>query len=940
MKSFIQTSLSMLLLMALSVAYAGNTGKIAGRVIDKETKEPLPGVNVTIIGTNFGASTDIEGRYYILNVPVGSYEVRAAYIGYAIVTVQNVRVAPDLTTEMNFDLPSEAIQLEPITVTAERPLIQKDATASVAVIEAATLQALPVNNFTQAMVLLTGFVQSQNGGDNGIHLRGGRTGEILFMVDGVPVNDPLYGGFGSDVARLGVASLNVLSGGFNAEYGQAQSGIVNVVTQEGTSQYKGFLRFGTDRVGIKSNDWGTMREELSLSGPIPFLPEGSKFFVSGDHLFTRTYLNKVTGPKYTTPGGREIQNNFTFGLYDKQFRTNAKVTLTPMPSLRVQVGAVHTRTEAKNYNHYFKELQEFNGITRTQSLMTNASVSHALSEQTFYELKYSYFERRNQHFLYEEQLKGDHRRIFSPTTNAFGFDSTSNYEFAGRFKFTLLVDDAAYQRVPLTDNAVAGPGNTVIWKATKDLKPADVVLFPAGTLVTKDVAAALAQRGVTNVNVIVPSTDDYFQNAKTKTTTLSGNITSQIDAHHLVKLGFEYRAHSIRDRWISGVNSAWDHITGLDVQSFYKRHGQITEYKFKPVQFAAYVQDKIELEDIIINVGLRYDYLDPKAPNTYKVIGVDKTGEDKASKKMRISPRLGFSHPVTERSKIHFSYGQFFQYPDFNFLYRRYNQNVPNYVDLSRGYEPPIGNPNLKPEVTHAYQVGGEYIFTDDLVGGLTVFYKDTYDYIATKRSRSGAYDFTEVVNLDYANSRGIEISLRKRFNNNYSFSLNYTLSRAEGNADNWQTHFNEAYTASVTGLVPPSNTVTLSWDQPHTLNFDLTYTQETWGVSVIGSFGSGLPYTPTDPRGTYIGEINSGRQPWTGKVDMRIHKTFPLGFTSVTLFTDITNLLNKRNVLNVFDSSGKPDYSTNPNTSTENAQRPHWYGPPRHVQIGVDVSF
>ncbi len=938
--------LAVVIISLAVVATAGITGKIAGRIQDQQTREPLVGATVIIVGTTYGSSTDVEGRYFILNVPAGTYDVRVAYVGYTSMAISNVRVAPDLTTELNADLSQSTVELQAVTVSAERPLIQKDATSSVSIVEAQTLRSLPINSALEALTLQAGFVVSNNGsalaGDDGIHLRGGRTGEVLYMIDGVAVNDPLFGGLGSDVARLGVASLNVVSGAFNAEYGQAQSGIVNIVTQEGSQQYQGMARFATDRFGVESNDWGTTRMEATLSGP---LISGATLFVSGDYLFTRTYLNESTGPLYYSPGGRRIQNEFDFGLFTKRSRANAKLTFTPFQSVKMTVGGVYTATDGKAYTHAFKEYPEFNGFDYTRSLMANANVTHTLSPQTYYELKYSYFRRAYQHYLYEEQKDRNFNRIYAANSNTFAFDSTSNYEFNGWSDFVLLVEDAADQRQPITEYVVRTSSKSLALR--EEPEAGDVVLAVPGQTLSASLAGDLRTAGIVTIHVLVPPTDDTYQDSKSTTHTISASLTSQINSWNLVKLGAEYKVHEVSDFYIPFVNGAWNHIDPASVQPEYKRHSEISNYTYRPVQIAAYLQDKMEVLDMIINLGLRFDYFDPKAPNTYALMGVDKTGSTTVDPKMRFSPRFGIAFPVTDRAKMHFSYGQFFQYPDFFFLYRRYNQNIPTafqsttpYVDVGRGYEPQIGNPNLKPEVTHAYQTGGDYIVSDLLVVGATIFYKDTYDYIATKRSRAGATDFYEIANLDYANTRGFEISLRRRFADNYAFSLNYTFSRAEGNADSWNSHFAEQYLASVSGSVPPKKTVTLAWDQPHTLNFDLTYTRDTWGMSMIGSFGSGLPYTPTDPRGTFVGEVNSGRQPWTGTIDVRLHKAFVVAPTTFTVFANVTNLLNKRNVQNVFQTSGKPDFSMNPNASAEVMHTPTNFGPPRHVEIGVEFSY
>ena len=948
MKKLFISVLAILFISAL--LFAGETGKIRGRVVDKETKEPLPGVNVVILGTTLGAATDLNGEYIIVNVPVGTYDIRASFVGYRAVTIKGVKVLPDLTTEVNFELPSETIQLEEVVVTAERKLIQKDATSTITAVTAEEIQAIPVNSYQEVMILAPGVVQANNGGlgggDNGIHVRGGRTYEVSYVVDGVRVDDLLYGGSALDVSRLGMASVQILTGTFNAEYGQAQSAIVNIVTPEGGPNYKGIVRFGTDqfgKLGWEGNDWGSFRGELALSGPIIPGKKFATFFLSADRYFTRTYLNKFTGPKYETPGGRVVQHEYkNLGFFDSRIRANAKLTLKFRENIKLNIGYAYTSRKNKGYDHGFKyqyllkmqdpTIPEFQGTNYRTSSMYSVYLTHALSGNTYYELKFSQFNTRYKFYIYEEELKGDFSRIFYSVRGNNLFDSTSNYEFWGPYTVTLWLNDALRFGFPLATDYVIGPGDTI----------------KKGTKLTPELVSKLRQAGYDKVKATTVSMDDFVQHYFVLTNTFAGNFASQVDKHNFIKFGFEYKQYDLMNWWINGINAYWDHLDTLQPEN--TRHYETAFYHFKPVQASAYIQDKIEISDLIINVGVRLDYLNPKAPDVYKIIDMVAENPDtnysnvgNVKPKWHISPRIGFSHPISDRAKIHFAYGQFYQYPDMFFLYRRFNQNNPNYPypNLTQGYEPRIGNPNLKPETTHAYEVGADIILSEDIVMSITAFYKDTYDYISTKRYFRDPYTYTQIVNLDYANSRGIEFALRKRLSNHYAFQINYTYSRAEGNADNYATHFWEAYTASVTGYVPPKRTITLAWDQPHTLNFIFNIVYDTWGINFIGNFGSGLPYTPTDARGTYLtGEINSGRQPWTGNVDVRAYKTFELGFIKATLYADITNLFNKKNVLNVFNDSGRPDYSTNPAVSPENRHRPHWYGAPRHVELGLELSF
>jgi outer membrane receptor protein involved in Fe transport len=929
--------LSILLIFFPIIALAGTTGKIKGRVTDRAVSEPLINATVMISGTQYGAVTDLNGDYIILNVPAGSYQIRFSFLGYQIVNVTEVKVMPDLTTEVNAALVSEGIEMGEVTITAERKAFQKDATATLTTIDEQQIKNLPINNFTQALVLVTGFVNSNNNsGDDGIHLRGGRSGEITYLVDGIRVDDPIYGGLAIDLPRAGVSSLTVMSGTFNAEYGQAQSGVVNITTPEGSSTYQASARFGTDNFGIESNSWNTYRTEFTIGGPVPIFEknEALNLFVSGDQLRTQTYLNNVLGPEYTSRSGRTIQRDFNFGLFDKKERISGKMTSRLVPDVKINASASYSVRNWNDYDHYFKQYPEYNDRNRLRSELYSVAITHTLNPSTYYEVKFSYFAKHGNTFTFEDDLNEPDltkrfNRIFYPVSDAVAFDSTSNYEFAGFYAQPLLFSD------------IQSLGHRTLGSDLLDT--AGTLLAKKGDVLTDALIAQLSVQGVDRAIVMVPSVDNFFEDSKSKSRTIIANFTSQIDKNNLVKAGVELKFHTINNFWISGINSYWDHID--QSYDFWKRHAQVTSYQFSPVQLSAYVQDKLEYDDIILNLGIRLDYLDSKAPDIYSIINDPSNAslpDANVKPKLHVSPRLGFAHPITEKIKFRFSYGQFYQYPDFNFLYRRFNQLDQQYPlpNLGQGYEPSIGNPNLKPEVTHAYEFGGEFELIENLSGSMTLFYKDTYDYISTSRVDVRPYAYTQIVNLDYANTRGIELSLRKRLSDNYSFQVNYTYSRAEGNADYWQSHADEAYLASVYGIVAPKKTVTLGWDQPHTLNFSSTITYPSWGVSFIGQFGSGLPYTPADARGKPIGERNSDRQPWTGTLDMRIYKQFKIEPVTVMVYSDVDNLLNRRNVYNVFSSTGRPDYSANPNVSPENIHRPNWFGPSRHAELGIEINF
>ncbi len=904
---------------------AGIVGKISGRVVDGETKEPLLSASVLIAGTTMGAATNAKGEYYILNVPPGQYTLAVRMLGYVEQKISNVRVHTDLTTALDFKMTATALLGEAVEVVAERPLLQKDVTATQNLLRGEEIAASAVNSFTGAMAQTAGFVVTGvgEGGavndteDGGIHVRGGRGGQLGYMIDGFYVEDALYGGLGSDVTRNGIEELSVLTGTFNAEYGEALSGVVNLVTKEGRVKYEGSLRYATDELlfgnlgDAKHNNWHTRRQEFSLGGPLPLLGKKFRFYATFDHHATNTYLNVTKSvlsqdahvfgrpdslavlfvdkngfvqlPEYyvemingapvlreraapgTTAqpqkaGAVHYHNHNTFNF---QYRGNTKLTFTPSASMKLIVGATLTDQKYKNYSQYFKMLPNHANHIKSTSVLTNLTWNHTLATSTFYTLKVADFR------LWErEGLGKPYDQIVAPRAVSDAFGGQSNYEFAGAY-------------LDFTAN-----GDTVV----------------------------------------VFSDEDFGQGYRSWTQNVNFDMTSQVSPQHQLKLGAEFKRLDLRNHIVSFLNT--DNI--------------ITYYRFKPVQAALYVQDKMEFEDMVINLGLRWDYLDPKSDYVQSKRDLtEKRVIEKAQKKIHLSPRLGFGYPVTDRAVLHFAYGRFTQNPDYNFFYRGLNfgvsQSVPYIADHFI-----VGNPNLKPERSTVYELGTKVKISENLAGDVTVYYKDIYDYVATIYFPDATpQDYFTFINEDYANVRGLEVTLEKRFSQHFSGRLAYTFSHAEGNSASEFTHYDEYINQSVLQETPPKKTITMDWDQPHTLSFVLDVREpKNWGVNFYGRFGSGFPYSPVDARGRLLDESNSARRPWTGTVDMRIAKEFFWQKLHVELFSDVTNIFNKRNVITVFQTTGSPFQSTVPGISAEAEERPNYFGPPRHVELGVQIEF
>lgn len=277
------------LFLSFSILLAGNTGKITGRVIDTTLNEPMIGANISLLGTSIGTATDLEGNFLILNVPVGEYDIRANMIGYASLVKKNIRISADLTTKIDFNLKVSAIEGETITVIGEPPPIIMDLTSSQKTVTGEDIFNLPVENVEGAVALSAGAVE-----ENGVmHLRGGRAQETNYLFDGVSLKDPLTGNPNdSNVPMLGVGEVDIITGGFAAEYGDVQSGIINVTTREGSNQFHAIARITNSNLitttlsDIDNEKLNTY--EFTLRGPI--IKDKAHFSTAGEFKNTNGYF--------------------------------------------------------------------------------------------------------------------------------------------------------------------------------------------------------------------------------------------------------------------------------------------------------------------------------------------------------------------------------------------------------------------------------------------------------------------------------------------------------------------------------------------------------------------------------------------------------------------------------------------------------------------------
>jgi len=944
----------MVLLLPLSIwfppgkALAGDTGKIAGKVIDSSTKEPLVGASVVIVGTSIGASVDLNGNYNVLNVPPGIYTVRASAVGYQPVEIKNNRVSIDLTTEVDFELSESAITTEAVIVTAQRPLVQKDMTSSTAIVSSSEIQAMPVTSMQDVLNLQAGIYVDR---DLHLHARGGRWGEVSYLIDGVPVTDSYDGSTVVDVNKNSIQEMQLVTGAFNAEYGQAMSGIVNIATKTGgndlhatiTAYSGGYVTSHSDiftglqRVNPLNTNW----LEGSLDGPIVkdklFFYLDARYYYDGGDLFGVRKYNTFNLAYTSDPN----KNNWIIpqdgdgalvplAPYLEAYG-QGKLTYKVSPQFQISYNYILDNSRGKDFDWNYKydpdgELSNFK-----KGYLNTLNITHDLSAETFYTLGVSYYFRDYREYL---------------DLNPFSLSDLFTREDPFNQKYTVL----------------SWPQN----------------IAPEQTFY---VAGMNTSNNIHNTGTYVAKFD----------------ITSQVTDVHMLKAGVEFDQYSL---YLHNVQPQLQPVDAnrnplADGNPFLEGNLVIplisTSYNLlythKPQQFSAYLQDKMEYKSLIVNLGLRFDWFnpdgqvlsDPRDPNIYLPLepqnqdsvvapiggNITPANQDSvavarrttywyknASKKWQLSPRLGVSFPITDRGIIHFSYGLFFQIPSFDELYE--NPGYKLAVTSGSEYLGVIGNPDLSPEETTSGELGLQQQLTDDISMDITAFFRDIRNLAGTLNELQpvfGGSFYSEYVNTDFGFVKGIVFSFDKHFTNGISATLDYTFQIAKGDESDPQ----QAFNLLKTNVLPETQLIPLNWDQRHTLNATVNYASSNgWGGSLVFRFGSGSPYTPQSSLIQDVGELsyNSELMPATYDLDARIYKDFKFGTTTFTIFARIDNVLDTKNATNVYQDSGQPDWSlaeqhalaSNPLEKVASLQdyytNPSFYSAPRRIQLGVTYAF
>jgi len=811
----------LLVIIPWAFALAGTTGKISGRVTDRATGEGLIGASVVVVGTSLGAATDADGRYVIINIPPGKHDVRISMVGYIGTAVTDARVVVDQTTALDVKLEASVLEMADVIVRAERPMVQRDVTATMSVVTSEEIRQMPVKDFVEVLQLQAGVV----GEGNSINVRGGRSNEVAYMVDGMYVKDPVLGTLGTRINNDAIEEMNFLSGTYNAEYGNALSGIVNIVTKEGTRSFTGQIEARTSEFGVPAyRDVREDRVSASVSGPL--FSEGVTYFLTGERDARGSWL--------------------PFG-YDKTASGLLKVGAKLAPELKLTATGRYTENQRQPYNHLYKYISDQYLRMREYSRQATVTLTHTVAKNLFYDARLSYFMQS-----YYSGLDKD----------------TSLYMTSANWEY-----------------APVGTGYEFYGLAT----PLEI---------TKN---------------------------RTETFNLKGDMVWQLGRSNEIKSGVEIKKHN---------------LSYLDIYDPKRDHPYITDFSKNPLEGAAYLQDKIELAALIVNLGLRYDYANQLT--SFRKNPLDARSVVDSRPKSQLSPRLGVAHPISDRTTLHFSYGRFFQNPDYSRLYEN------SQYDLSVK-EPLFGQPDLDAERTTAYEVGLAHQFSSTISGTFTAYYKDVTGLVGTQYLFpyiDGRYTgYTLYVNEAYGNTKGFEVSLDMRRTGYVAGSLAYTYSVAKASASSEQEDYPGTTTSTL--LYP------VGWDKTHVINMDVSVAfPDREGPEVFGGHplentywnfilrgSSGYPYTPSGRNTGYV-EKNSARMPATYSLDAEISKDWKLSDVTLTVFAEVLNLTDHRNVVYVYTDTGEPDATTIGRHSEEYVKDPSDWGPPRRIRLGMRLKF
>ncbi len=890
-------------------------GTIKGRIFDAESGETMPYTNVFVAGSNIGTMAFTDGFYIMKGLRPGTYTVKASYISYGI-GEQTVTLHAGEVINLDFQLEVRAIMAEPLLIAAERALIEVERTGSAHYLTSESMEAMALDQVADMIAMQPGVTMQ----DNEIHIRGGRADDTMFVVDGMNVNDPLAGGgYGYNIDPSVINEIEVLTGGFNAEYGQAVSGVVNVTTKEGNDRLEGSFSFKRD-YGLHTipkndfRDWRdfTVFEESqnidiikgSMSGPDPIssalkaiglkLPGTQFLLVSASVDMRDGYLpiysrqERLQSPVYKDNFWAPRQQNNWNGMakWTWNFTPRHKLNFNTSRNVAISQGF---KLPGEGYPRPFMDNLDDYLVFTNENILSQLYYRQVLSETSWFELTLG-------------------RNWSRQHSNVNGNDDYTTYEPRNGW------DENGEPLARSNSPESQFPGSADRWH------------------------------------------DHYVESY-----TLKGSYSFMGSKMNKLKTGFDLSFTEMQLIDLKDNLADPDDGTLGEAQDIFVAN---------PITGAAYLQDTLEYKGLIVNAGLRADIWAPgkevqnvmSNPDEYLFITQEMADEFDGKTfgmagydwKLRISPRLGLSFPVTSKDKFFFNYGHFSQWPRFAYVYPQLEAKIAADIQL-------LGNPDLDPKVTIEYETGVQHEFDGLWSLGVTFFNRDIYDYAKAVRldtrsigaeetpdpNDSGTKDVQPVryFNGDSARSLGLEVSLIKRTIRWLSGSASVEFQRTTGtNSDADQAFLDAQFGEDESGAnIGGLTRSPLIWDKPWTVSMNADFSvfdkdrpeifgwtmPANWSVNILARLEAGQRYTPfldyeaEEGGGTITrGEDYSSLGPYKSTVNLRLNKywTFADG-QKVTFYIEARNILNRKNYrrVNPWTGNGYQLGDDNPSWSNEN---------------------
>jgi hypothetical protein len=990
MKSIFKNSVYslILILFVVSSLFAQSNGKLAG-VVKDNTGKPVPGATVTLEGTRLGGFADVEGRYFVLNIPPGRYDITISAIGYTKKTFRSVEIKSDLTADLNVVIDEAAVEVEGVTVEAERRLVDKTLTSTRTTIGSDELaNTLPISSTYEllqtAPAVFKGFI------------RGGKQDQTKTIIDGVDVSDEYYAmaadqtiasynltynavGRGKesqqalsiDVNPNTVSELTVNTGAVSAEYASAAAGIINYSLKEGRGAFGGraYFRMSAqklDYVGPRiywdGYKYFKEKEDLEL-----LANEGNKDAAAKAPKYTWTEdkyeegQSSIEGDLSLTGGITEdlgfyfslnLKDNPNSRLPNEQFRelnTQLKLTYNLTPEIKLNVlGMLNDKGllfgwKNRYFDDYFKFFLEAVPQGDATSWVGSAKLSHFLSSSTFYEIQVSNkYDRRRRGFCDDN---GD--GIIQPDEN-------------GDF----LTWDGRLSEI-----------RSLYLNRDED----DDSRFFA-TVTKTDASNATVMQGYSNANYGLRRPGIFYSDLATNVLNLKGDFTSQITFNHQLKAGLNLKLSDFDNIQRSSYQSSGFASTPtLPSTGFI-----VDEWNVKPMEFNFYAQDRMEYAGLVINLGFRVDMWDPKAADIkdyYTPFVIDTVANayderyqvrkpirgDDIEAKWFFSPRIAISHPISDKAAIYFSFSNIMQPQPASMLYSSYN-------DFANPSLPQILVVSREPYRTTNYELGAQWEILSGLALNVNAYMRDIRNYNNSSTYMAiGSPNYYLHFATGYANARGVEFSLETlpydianvaKLSGRLSYTYSYVKASqiVSGFGDN-PTQFTQNSKTIYDGGVPiedyqyyrkievnatgGSSTLSGGYDRAHRIAYTL-FARFPFDISLtsIGYFQSGFYYIKamSDPR---MANRDLANGPWNSMVDLRLEKAFRLSAKHrVAVFLDVKNLFDAENIIGydnsisggtLFELKGDP---TGANQRPLSADGSMFYDIPREIYFGITIDF